>query len=127
MEGIERVISVEVRQLAGFRERREVGSAEAHKVMKPATANGVAYARNSTMPNNNAQLLLFDAGTVEKVLGPGVVFEATKRAFSLHSRSEGRGEDPKHVRRRRSLCRSLVDVQTRIRGTADTRSGCRDG
>jgi alanine dehydrogenase len=41
------------------------------------------------MPNN-AQLLLLDAGTVEQLLEPDEVFEAMKRAFSLHSRGEGR-------------------------------------
>lgn len=77
------------------------------------------------MPNN-AQLLLLDAGTVEQLLEPDEVFEAMKRAFSLHSRREGRAEDAKHVRRHRPLCRSLVDVQRRCRATV-ARSGCRDG
>ena len=41
------------------------------------------------MPSN-AQLLLLDAGTVEQLLEPDEVFEAMKRAFSLHSRGQGR-------------------------------------
>ena len=45
------------------------------------------------MPNN-AQLLLLDAGTVEQLLEPDEVFEAMKRAFSLHSRGEGRVFSP---------------------------------
>ena len=47
------------------------------------------------MPNNNAQLLLLDAGIVEQLLEPDEVFETMKRAFSLHSRSEGRAEVPR--------------------------------
>ena len=47
------------------------------------------------MPNNNAQLLLLDAGTAEQLLEPDEVFETMKRAFSLHSRGEGCAEVPR--------------------------------
>lgn len=39
---------------------------------------------------SNAQLLLLDAGSVEQLLEPAAVFDAVKRAFSLHSLREGR-------------------------------------
>ncbi|MDE2347572.1 MAG: ornithine cyclodeaminase family protein [Gammaproteobacteria bacterium] len=41
------------------------------------------------MPND-ASLLLLDAGSVEPLLEPAAVFEAVKRAFTLHSMRQGR-------------------------------------
>src|SRR5512146_81559 len=48
-----------------------------------------AALRSNPLPSD-AQLVLLDAGSVEQLLKPAAVFDAVKRAFTLHSRREGR-------------------------------------
>ena len=48
-----------------------------------------AALRNKPLPSDS-QLVLLDAGSVERLLEPAAVFEAVKRAFALHSLREGR-------------------------------------
>lgn len=45
--------------------------------------------RSTPLPSD-AQLVLLDAGSVERLLEPAAVFDAVRRAFALHSLREGR-------------------------------------